>query len=391
MPIMEEYSLLAEIEREYRRIDTKWLQLHYKTSVWLVLLAFVIECILGIVIYTTGQVALPAFTYAVKYILCPLALNTVFISIDFWVTHSRHIDRNVRVYVISLILVAICFVIYSVHSIFSSLYLIFIIPILLTVVYGNSTLTLSTSVVSIAARIISELFIQWDPDKPDSLKGSISTINFLVSVCILLIFFIVCLIVIRYEREKNEASIQKEIERRELQQKLLTDELTGVGNRAALRKAFQDMEVNTSGTSYIFVMIDLDNFKTVNDTLGHIQGDSCLIEFGGILKTVCAEASPGASAFRFGGDEFCILYKNLTMEAVVAACEKIGKKYEQLSDFARDSAAMTVSFGIARYRSGMTPSDLLSETDSALYRSKSLKNSIYICQDGSEQLMMQQY
>lgn len=367
-------SLVTEIENEYRRIDSKWLQMHFKTSVGLVLVGILLESILGIVIYSSGDVKLPLSAYVAKYILAPTAINFIVISLDFWAMRNIKISKNFRVYIISLSFVVICFAFYAVHSIFKSLYLILILPILLTVVYGNYKLTTVTALFSLTARIIADLFVRWDPEQPNVLSSFFSSVDFLISNAILIIFFFVCLIVIRYEREKNDASIQKEIERHKLQQKLKTDELTSVFNRTGLRTALQSMEEDRASNSYIFVMIDLDNFKQLNDTLGHLIGDQCLMEFGSLLKANCGDAA----AFRFGGDEFCLLFKNVPMDSVIDICKKIQTDYKEAAEAITTAIPLTVSFGVAALAENMTAAQLLKETDRALYYSKEQKNSINV-------------
>lgn len=371
---MKETSYIIEIENEYKRINTRWLKLHFNTSAGLVIFALVVECILGFALYSKGGISLPINIYVFKYILCPLLMNTVFIVFGFLVMRSLVFNQKTKIYAVSLLIVANCFVLYTVHSIYASLYLIFTIPVLMTVVYSDYVLTLITALFATAAKISSEIFIEWDPEKVSTFENDYRTTDFLISISILCAFFIVCLIVIRFERAKNDASIQKEIERLELQQKLQTDELTAINNRTALRKAFQSMEEDDAGSTYIFVMIDLDNFKLLNDTYGHDVGDQCLRDFGSILKTNCADAT----FFRFGGDEFCILFKNQTPEAVIKTCRDIQKDFTQYAAGISLDLPLSASFGIAAFTGNMTTTQLLRNTDKALYRSKDTKNAIYV-------------
>ncbi len=377
---MKENTYAIEIENEYNKINTRWLKLHFNTSAGLVLFAFLIECILGIALYNTGNIELALQKYIMKYILCPLMVNSVFIAIGFWAMRSSVFQQNTKIFTVSLLTVAICFVFYSVHSIYSSLFLIFTLPALMTVVYGNYVLTTVTAAFSMAAKIISELFMKWDPYKTNTFSSEYGVSDFIISISILCAFFIVCLIVIRFERAKNDAGLQKEIERFELQQKLQTDELTAISNRTALRKAFESMEEDAEGNTYIFVMIDLDNFKMLNDTLGHDIGDKCLKDFGSILKVKCADAG----FFRFGGDEFCILFKNQVMDAVLNTCRDIQKDFGQYAAAFSLGLPLSASFGIARFTSYMTTTQLLRNTDKALYQSKVMKNDIYIYDEESD-------
>lgn len=372
-----EKSNIIEIENEYKKIDGKWLRLHFQTSVILVIFAFLIECILGCVLYNMGEINIPIMKYIIKYIMSPLILNVFFIVIGYWAINLSNLTQNCKVYIVSLLFVAICFVFFSVHSIFTSTYLIFTIPVLFTMVYGKYLLTTVTALCSIFVKIFSELFVTWDPDKLNIIDNNIRFANFILSLIILSAFYAVCIVVIYFERQKNAASIKNELERYQLKQRLQKDELTAIHNRTALRNAFQSMQEDTAGNSYIFVMIDIDNFKMINDNLGHDIGDLFLIQLGNILKVNCTDVTP----FRFGGDEFCILFKNKGLQNVIEICERIQNDFKEIVVVNDIDLPLTVSFGVAQYSREMMASQLLKNADSALYSSKKVKNTIRIYHD----------
>jgi len=122
-----------------------------------------------------------------------------------------------------------------------------------------------------------------------------------------------------------------------------------------------------------FIMLDLDKFKTVNDTYGHDAGDI-------VLKEVCAAVKPlvgTAETFaRFGGEEFCVITSSPIHDAVALA-ERIRKSVEQISiDYDGNTIPVTVSLGVAnaneKVGSGTVSSvqDLIRLADSRLYQSK---------------------
>lgn len=371
---MANTSIITEIENEYRKINDRWLKLHFSTAVGLVFFGFIVECILEPALYTTGDVVIPVSMYLIRYLVAPLAANIVCSLTGYWAIRSSLLKQKTKEYVVSLIFVLICFVFYTVHIVFPALFLIFTTPILLTTVYGDYVLTSVTAATSFSAKILSDVLIVWDPEKADPFATGTSTINFVISICILAAFLVVCVVVMHFEQEKNSASIQKEMERYHLQQKIMTDELTEIGNRTALRKAFQLMEVDNEGTTYTFVMIDLDNFKALNDTLGHDQGDDYLKDFAKILKQNCVGGQP----FRFGGDEFCILFQGQPLESVIETCEKIQQNLKEVVNDSAPRIPLTASFGIAQFDHEMPTSQLVRNSDAALYHSKSVKNAIYV-------------
>lgn len=368
---------IAEVEKEYKKIDEKWLNLHFKTSISLVLFTIFVECVMGIFLYKMGEIHLGIPRYLIKYLFAPFALNSFFILVDYLVLYQLKVSQNVKIYMVSFLFVMICFTLFTVHIIFPTLYFIFSIAILLTIVYGNYLLTIIIAGVSLASMSISELFITWDSEKLNILKDGQRMTDFILSIFILLAFSAVSMVVIRFEKEKNEAAIQKELERCHLKKKIQLDELTGIKNRTALRIAMNEMELDYSDNSYILAMIDLDNFKRLNDSFGHVMGDQYLVEFANILKTTCKGATP----FRYGGDEFCILFQNSTLDYVVKVCQSIQKAIEVVDMGIDMEFSFTVSIGIAQYLKHTNSTKLFINTDKALYESKTIKNTIRIFEE----------
>jgi diguanylate cyclase (GGDEF)-like protein len=367
-------SFLREVEEEYRNIDNKWLNLHYQTTIAVVVFAFILECLIGILLYYTDEINTTIPLYLVKFLIIPSTLNVGCLFVEYKVMHSKRISQNTKTFTVSLSLVFIFFIVYMVHSAFISLYFIFTLSILLTAIYGIYRLTTLTAILSLISIISSELLIQWDEDKVSVLEDGISLSNFLISLFILISFYLVSLVIIYFERAKTTASLQKEIERFELRQIVQIDELTGINNRIAFRNAMEVMENDSCDNNYIFVMIDLDNFKLLNDNMGHVAGDNCLIAFSSILKKNCGDAIP----FRYGGDEFSILFKNTSMNQVIICCEEIQKDFNLNDQIVKSKLPLSASFGVANYECGTAPSKLITNSDYALYQSKTVKNKITI-------------
>jgi diguanylate cyclase (GGDEF)-like protein len=363
-----------EIQIEYNRIDSKWLELHFKTSVGLFIFSFFVELALGYIMCNSEYLNTTVPMFIFKFILVPFSVNFICILVNFIVIRSKTISQVHKVYIISLLFVVICFVLFTVHVAFSALYFIFALPIMLTIIYADYHLTVITSALSMVGMVTSELFITWDLDKVNIFEDSIRLVDFLISLFILLAFSTVSMVVIRFEREKNAASIQKELERQQLQKKLQMDELTGIYNRRALHDTIKDMDTDTSDNNCIFVMLDIDNFKTLNDSFGHIFGDECLKRMGRILKKNCTDAIP----FRYGGDEFCILFPNSSVEDTVKTCEKISTDLQAVSFENMENIKLTASIGISGFYKHMDSARLIVNADQALYAAKTVKNTIHI-------------
>ncbi len=374
---MDEISI-HEIEREigteYRKIDDKWLNLHYNTSVVLAAFSHAVEIVMAFFIVNSEQLNTTVSNYIIKFVVIPILLNLLFIIAEYKVVNSENLSQYSRIYMVSLLFVLICFVLFSAHVAFFSLYFIFAFPIILTTTYADYRLTTATSLFSIVSVAVSEMFVSWDADKVNLWSNPIRFYDFILSLIILFAVFGVCMVIIKFAREKNRAGIQKEIERQNLLRKIHIDELTGIYNRRALHAAISDMEEDNSGARYIFVMIDIDNFKTLNDTLGHLAGDRCIVEIGRIMKENCGTGVP----YRYGGDEFCMLFKNSSIDEVAGICRRIQHELSAVSYEIGFENNLTVSIGISMYNEKTDVARMILNTDRALYSAKIEKNTIQI-------------
>ncbi|MDD3142135.1 MAG: GGDEF domain-containing protein, partial [Lachnospiraceae bacterium] len=216
----------------------------------------------------------------------------------------------------------------------------------------------------------------WDIDKISIFDSTLQMGNFLISLFILIACSMVCMVEIGFERKKNEASIQMEIEQLQLKQRLQLDELTGIFNRKALHDAMEDMEGKVSDNNYILTIADIDNFKSINDHLGHHVGDYCLKEFAKVLGENCGKAT----IFRYGGDEFCLLFCNADINEAVSVCEQIQLKLSNLHFEPHAMLKMTASFGLAEYSDQVNTTRLFIHADQALYEAKEVRNNICVFQ-----------
>ena len=161
------------------------------------------------------------------------------------------------------------------------------------------------------------------------------------------------------------------------------DPLTGLGNRRYFN-SFLEGEMRRSlrnQTSISLVLIDVDNFKDYNDTLGHLYGDECLVKVGKTL--INASRRPGDLAARLGGDEFALILGGTDMAGAQSVAETILKHVRELNIVFAESRYVTVSIGVASIipYAQSSPDYLLHEADKALYSAKLAGRNQVNCQN----------
>lgn len=150
----------------------------------------------------------------------------------------------------------------------------------------------------------------------------------------------------------------------------LTDPLTGAGNRISLINTLRrEIELaRRYNQPMLVLMVDMDRFKSINDTFGHGCGDDILKQ---LTATMTDEIRRSDSVFRYGGEEFVILLSNTSEELAVQIAERLRCTIESLNcESDGKKVPTTVSIGIASLRNGDTISKLLERADQAMYRAK---------------------
>jgi diguanylate cyclase (GGDEF)-like protein/PAS domain S-box-containing protein len=170
-------------------------------------------------------------------------------------------------------------------------------------------------------------------------------------------------------------SISRDVTKRHIAEQLLLeratrDPLTGLANRAALLDEI-DRSVQVarrSHTDTAVLMVDLDNFKHVNDSLGHAVGDILLVTAAERIRSV---VRGGEMIARFGGDEFVVVMRDLDDPTrAVDNARRIVEAFRRPIDIDGADVYTTASVGVALAAPDSTPDDLLREADTALYVSK---------------------
>lgn len=175
----------------------------------------------------------------------------------------------------------------------------------------------------------------------------------------------------RRNLEKQLEKKNKQIE--EATQRTMTDALTGLHNRLYLENKLQ--EFIDEGSHGVLFMIDLDNFKSVNDTYGHIIGDKTLQHFAEVLKKT---ASENDIVCRLAGDEFITFYSDLTnKEVIISKAKSIIKLFAEKMDELGYGGIVSVSIGIMITKGEEDFQNLYNKADKALYFVKNNGKSAY--------------
>lgn len=175
--------------------------------------------------------------------------------------------------------------------------------------------------------------------------------------------------------ENAQAALTAQEERLlDLERAASHDVLTDLKNRRGFYDDFSkelDRARRSISVGGVLVLIDLDNFKYINDTHGHIAGDACLRLVG---KTLSREIRTMDTAARMGGDEFVLLLANAEKKSALARVQKLSKQLNNLSlIWNGHEIPVRASVGMKTYAAQDTADGILSAADHALYEDKKHK------------------
>ncbi len=172
--------------------------------------------------------------------------------------------------------------------------------------------------------------------------------------------YILCLVQNIQERKLNEDRLKLEAER---------DPLTQLYNKMTTRSLIEECLEKSPTAQHALIIIDIDNFKTINDTRGHTIGDQILLAFANELSRNFRESD---ILGRVGGDEFVVLIKNI--QSIALVCDKLQRFTSAFKKYGIDNGfpgRLSTSIGVAVFsKDGSTYEELFKKADAALYEAK---------------------
>ena len=226
-------------------------------------------------------------------------------------------------------------------------------------IFAGIALTLAPNVLHLC-----EAIARWTPRPPLNLLGRVDSLG----------FALILLGVVLGLRRAARAGEELRKENAVLKQQASTDFLTGLLNRRQvdLLLGYGASRARRSGEPLGFVMIDLDHFKTVNDTFGHQAGDAVLVHVASLLKSRLRGSDMIA---RYGGEEFLVVLTDPNPEGVVLLADDLRRLIEQNpANCDGQSVPVTASFGVAvsLVNTEEAVQECIGKADAALYAAKSM-------------------
>jgi diguanylate cyclase (GGDEF)-like protein len=197
-------------------------------------------------------------------------------------------------------------------------------------------------------------------------------------LCDIGLYVVVVVFVLLFELTKTQGFIKLEQALKIINELAIRDELTGSHNRRHLIRLIENEKERAArlGGMFCLCLLDIDYFKRINDTYGHLAGDAVLREFAATVQRQIRESD---SFGRYGGEEFLLMLPETSVDEARALAERVRANIARLGFPDLPELAVTVSIGVAQYCADEPIAQTVARADEALYQAKSGGRNRVVC------------
>jgi diguanylate cyclase (GGDEF)-like protein len=284
--------------------------------------------------------------------------------------NERSGDPSLTVPMILAATSVLAYVVYNADQARGVFMLLYLLPFLFGVFRLSTGVLLGLTLFTIVLYLLVMLAI-WHY-RGDAFDFRLEVVQWLVLCVVLTWFAFMGGYISKLRRNLAASNVRLETAFRTIQEMSVRDELTGTYNRRYLMQLLvqEKNRIDRGGRGMAVCILDLDHFKSINDSYGHLAGDA-------VLRVITAEAQAGlrTSDFfgRYGGEEFLMILTQTTLEGARVIADRFRRRMEALGFPEIDpQLGITTSIGIAEYAGGEDVVQTLARADAALYRAKHL-------------------
>jgi diguanylate cyclase (GGDEF)-like protein len=334
------------------------------------LLVTILEIIVGIVFTADKQRELQVLEYFIKYVIVPASVDPVIIAVTLFLLKMKKLSSKIKNYVLVTSLWCIALVLSITHGYFVVMLAAFIIPVLTSTLfldYKTFTYGIILSLAGVFAASITILYLEGNSDRSGKIYIWGSAI---IAVLLVALTSVVVGLVVQIHRQREKVLIEMQHENAKLVKANRVDGLTGLQNHTSFYNVLENKlsKARRDRRGFALAMLDIDDFKNINDTYGHGIGDDILKY---VSDTIVDAINKTGVSFRYGGDEFAIVFNNPNPEANVAALEVLRKSVANNDSLFSDGTRVTLSIGYYNVKEvQMTSEEIFFRADQALYQAK---------------------
>ena len=351
------------LNKIYEDSCSKWRKAVFVTSLISAGIIFFTEIIIAFILDIQSLRPRSLKEYLFWYLFLPTVANAVILAGGYILMKIFRRKERVLNYIPIIQLVLICMVVSMFHYAFTVTFCTFSIPIVLSNIFNDKQMSRRITVLSLIG-VTAAQFVG-----PCINHGYNEYVipTYCVTLAFLLGTGVASNVLSQYQEQKDRKIEAIYRSRMEALEPLKYDQKTGLCGHTSFQSSLRKMvEEGEGGRQPALAVLDIDDFKAVNDTYGHAKGDVVLMKLAEIMKEACGEQYVPA---RFGGEEFSILFCDGNMLQYLWVVERIRSAFERASyDFT--DRGITLSAGLSEWKEGWDSTEFFDAADEALYVSK---------------------
>ena len=363
--------------QEFVKTYEKWRKMLLHTNQSVVVFVFIVEFFVSFVLKESDLMLQSTKVYLMNFLIVPTALNLLILFAGRAARKLVASDSGISSYIPSVQLSLICMVVACTHFIFSSTLCIFCIPPFTTVIFGDKKITRRVGMICGAALTGALLCRRYSGYRLTS--DPYFWTEAIIAFAVLSASIAVCSVLIKFQQEKNDTIQRGYLLNLEMKEQLSRDQKTGLYGNAVFMNTLGELvrASETTGNTIAVAFIDIDDFKRINDSQGHLRGDQVILKLAELMQQ---NNSGSYFMARFGGEEFAIIFRDEKEAKAFAFLEDLRIKFSELKyTFVQDT--ITISIGLAVWKRGCTSEELFDHADTAMYASKAAgknRTTIYV-------------
>lgn len=341
-----------------------WRNLLLRANLLCTLVILVTEIIMFFVFRAGGLFLHTVPVYLFRFLILPTIIDGL-IVLGGWAAMRRLSEQSWLLNYVPIVqLTLLCCVVSTIHHVFAATFCTYCCPIFITVIFNDRKMTLRITALSILCLSLSQLL-------GPGINGVISRYflpEFFVALMVLLAASIICSVLSRFLQDRNDTIQSIYRKQMETLEQLNLDQKTGLYGSTAFMNRLEQIVSSAEGKSRLgLAVIDIDDFKHVNDTHGHAKGDEVIVSLACLMKKLCGKRY---LPVRFGGEEFAVVFTNGTPQDYFDFTDTLREDFSRIKHSFTDER-ITLSAGLAIWESGLSCNDLFDHADKAMYKAKS--------------------
>ena len=359
---------------EYQEaMGARWRKELFKICVILAIIGTATEVVIYFHDASCKVLFLPQKLYRLRFIFIPSALNLIVVIVTYARLQSKKLSGRAKNAWVCILIYFLCANTQIIHYVYGPLLMLPSIAVFVSALFGDGRLTFGIMIASFGS-----LFIAWHQASIELRKGDqwLNT-DAILAALVILVTYIVARLLIAYVSEQMNYILASNERQKMLSEECNMDPLMGIGNRRALNKRMKEIQLQDCQMyPPQMLILDIDDFKKINDTYGHLSGDEVLMELAQIVREHVEEDR--IEAYRYGGEEIVLLFREMDEQSAYLIAEEIRMLFSEKEYSFESKVRTTLSAGMVTLEKMFSMDKWAEKADEKLYQAKKDgKNRVY--------------